>query len=101
MNNRQKVLNLLGLAMKAGKVTSGESFSLMEVQSNRAKIVFVANDASENTKKKFLDKCNYYSVPVFFTFSKEEISQSIGKSRTICSISDKGFSAKLQELLSK
>lgn len=100
MNNEQKALNLLGLAMRAQKIITGQSLSLNEITSERAKIVFIANDASENTKKKFLDKCQYYGIPTSLTFTEEEISQSIGKSRVVCVVTDKGFSKKLLELLS-
>ena len=100
MNNQQKALNLIGLAMRAGKVVSGESFSLNEIKTKHAKIVILASDASENTKKKFLDKCQFYGIPISSKFTKEEISRAIGKSRAVCTISDAGFSARLQELLS-
>ena len=101
MNPQQKALNLLGIATRAGKLTTGDSFSLNEIQSKRAKIVILASDASDNTRKKFLDKCLYYDIPIFTVFTKEEISRAVGKNRAVCAISDSGFSAKLQELLSK
>ncbi|WP_027108499.1 L7Ae/L30e/S12e/Gadd45 family ribosomal protein [Lacticigenium naphthae] len=99
MSPELKVLNLLGLAMKAGKLTTGESLVLKSVQSNQAKIVLVAEDASENTKKKFTDKCSYYSVPIFVKFTKFEMSNAIGRQRTICSIADSGFGDRIKELL--
>ena len=50
---RDKVLSLIGLAMKAGQVVSGE-FSVEKcIKSGKAKLVIIATDASENTKKKF------------------------------------------------
>lgn len=101
MNQKEKALNLLGMAMKAGKIVSGESLTLKEIQSQRAKIVILATDASENTKKKFLDKCKYYDIPIVSNFTKDQISRSIGKNRAVCAVSDKGFSAKLQEYLIK
>ena len=47
-NNR--VLSLIGLATKAGKTVSGE-FSTEKT--GKGLLVIVAEDASENTKKKF------------------------------------------------
>ena len=99
MNTKQQALNLLGMATRAGKLITGDSFSLSEIQSQRAKIVLLASDASDNTRKKFLDKCLYYNIPISSLFTTEEISQAIGKNRTVCVLSDPGFSAKLQELL--
>ena len=47
---RDRILNLIGLAMKAGKVVSGE-FSVEKcIKSGKARLVIIATDASENTK---------------------------------------------------
>ncbi len=51
-NKNQKFLNLLGLAMRAGKLVTGEELTLKDIRANKAKFVFVAQDASENTRKK-------------------------------------------------
>ncbi|SFH67519.1 YlxQ-related RNA-binding protein [Pisciglobus halotolerans] len=100
MNNQQKVLNLLGLATRAGKCITGEELTLKKVRSKEAKIVFIASDASSNTNKKISDKCHYYDIPYFSDFSQSELSQAIGKKRTIVSIIDNGFAKKIRELLS-
>ena len=55
MLNKQ-VASLLGLAMRARKLATGES-ALKAVQSQQAHLVFIASDASDNTKKKYIDKC--------------------------------------------
>ena len=68
MKNNNKVLSLLGLATKAGKIASGEFSTEKSVKSGKGFLVLVAADASENTKKKFLsqqktvkvsDDCNH------------------------------------------
>ena len=46
---RDKVLSLIGLAMKAGKCASGEYMTESETKSGKAYLVVVAADASENT----------------------------------------------------
>ena len=61
MSKRDKVLSLIGLAMKAGKCVSGETMTESETKSGKAKFVIVAGDASENTKKKFGDMCKFYT----------------------------------------
>ena len=50
-NNR--VLSLIGLATKAGKTVSGEFSTEKSVKTGKGLLVIVAEDASENTKKKF------------------------------------------------
>ena len=48
-----KVLSYLGLATKAGKIQSGEFSTEKSVKCGKAALVIVAEDASDNTKKKF------------------------------------------------
>lgn len=81
MNN--KAMGLLGLAARARKVISGEGV-LTSIQNGSAKLVLIASDASENTKKKYVDKCTYYNVEFDFVETSAELNQarvlSIGKS---------------------
>ncbi len=97
--NKAKCLNLLGLAMRAGKLITGEELSVKDIRSGRAKLVFVASDAGKNTHKKIIDKATYYEVPVFDGFTNEELSQAIGKSRMVVTVLDSGFAKKMKELL--
>ena len=53
MDNSRKALNLLGLAEKAGKLASGEFQTETAVKKGRAYLAVIAEDASENTRKKF------------------------------------------------
>lgn len=99
MNNRQRILNLLGLAMRAGELITGESLSLNAIAGNKAKMAFIASNASENTKKKFKNKTEYYEVPLVDIFSKEELSHAIGKNRTSIALVDKGFTKSIKELI--
>ena len=61
--NRQKAMNLIGLAMRAGKLITGEELTIADIRKQKAKIVFVANDTSENTKKKEQENSSYYDDP--------------------------------------
>ena len=65
--SQNKALSMIGLATKAGKVASGEFCTEKEVKSGRAYLVIVADDASDNTKKKFQNMCDFYQVPIYFT----------------------------------
>lgn len=83
---------MLGLAAKAGKVASGEFMTENAVKSDRAALVIVAEDASENTKKKFTNMCEYYKVPVRIHGIKDELGHFIGKEfRASLAITDKGL----------
>ncbi|PRY84126.1 L7Ae/L30e/S12e/Gadd45 family ribosomal protein [Alkalibacterium olivapovliticus] len=99
MSSNQRALNLIGLSQRANQLISGETLVLQAVRSNKAKLVIVASDASENTRKQFLNKCEHYNVPIVTTFSREEVSHALGKERTVCALLDKGFVHSLQKLL--
>ncbi len=97
--NKEKVLNLLGLCQKAKLLVSGEMFTLEKIKSNRAKLVFLANDAGPNTTKRIRDKSEYYHVEIIDTFSSDELSQAIGKkNRMALAIIDIGFARKIKQL---
>lgn len=100
MTDDQRLLNLMGLAMRAGRLITGEDLTLKAIRQKQATIVIVASDASERTKKMISDKCFHYEIPLSIHFTKSELSQAIGKERTICTTSDNGFGKKFRELLS-
>jgi len=91
--NAEKIVGYLGLATKAGKVTSGEFMTEKAVKEGKAKIVIVADDASDNTKKMFRNMCEYYHVPMFTMCKKEQLGHVIGKQfRASVAVLDDGFS---------
>lgn len=95
--NKVNTLNLLGLAQRAGKVVSGETFVLEKIKSKEAKLVFVASDASLNTSGRIKDKAWFYEIEVIDIFTSEELSNSIGKtSRKTIAVLDKGFAEKMK-----
>lgn len=97
--DRERILRFLGLAMRAGKLVAGEELTIRDIRNSTAKLVFVASDASENTRKKIKDKCSYYKVPCNESFEQSELSQAIGRTRMIIGVNDQGFAMKLQELI--
>lgn len=101
MDNQQKALNLLGLATRARQLVSGTGIVLETLRKNRAALVVLAADASENTKKQFLNKCEYYDTPLIIDFSQTEISSAIGKERTVCAFTDNGFARSFKNCVSK
>lgn len=77
--NHKKVLSLIGLAMKAGIIKSGEFATEKAVKTGTAYLVIVSDLASDNTKKKFGNMCLYYEVPIYYFGSKEDLGGAIGK----------------------
>ena len=93
MENNRKLLNLIGLATKAGKTVSGEFSTEKAVKTGKAWLVIVSAEASENTKKQFANMCAYYKVPIYFFGGKEELGHAMGKEfRASLAVLDEGFS---------
>lgn len=85
-------MGLIGLATKAGKTAGGEFLTEREVKSGRATLVIVAEDASENTKKKFQNMCEYYKVPIRFYGDKDTLGHAMGKQfRASLAVLDEGL----------
>ena len=76
---QNKVLSTLGLAARGRNVVSGELQTLNAVKDGSAMLVIVAEDASENTRKLFTDKCSFYQVPIKLYGTREELGRAIGK----------------------
>ncbi|CAG7602582.1 putative ribosomal protein YlxQ [Paenibacillus solanacearum] len=88
----------LGLTMRAGKIITGEEMVIQAVRSGEAKLVIVAEDASDNTFKKINDKCSYYGVPLLQTGGREQLGDSIGKeARVAIAVTDAGFARMLMK----
>lgn len=95
----QKFFQLLGLAMRAGKVISGEEIVVTGIRQGKAKLVLLSEDASANTVKKVMDKAQSYRVPVCKMASRDELGRAIGKEqRVVVGVTDLGFAQKLQGL---
>lgn len=87
-----KALSLISLATKAGKTASGEFSTEREVKSYKAALVIVAADASDNTKKKFKNMCDFYKVPIYFYGDKDTLGHAMGKEfRASLAVLDAGF----------
>lgn len=92
MTNISKLQGILGLTKKSGNLLSGENNCISAIKSGKVLLVIVANDASENTKKLFRDKCTYRNIPVYYILDKDKLGKIIGKeSRAVFAVTDKGF----------
>ena len=87
-----KVLSYIGLSAKSGNVASGEFSTEKAVKEGKAKLVIVAQDSSDNTKKMFTNMCEYYNVPIYFYSTKAELGHAMGKEmRASLALLDQGL----------
>ncbi len=93
---------MLGLAARGRNVASGEFQTEKAIKTGAGRLVVVAEDASANTKKRFVDKCSYYGVSIFFYGTKEELGRAIGKEyRSGLAVLEKGLAKSVKDLLEK
>lgn len=89
---QNKILSLLGIAMKGRNLLSGEFQTLEAVKKGSAMLVIIAEDASDRTRKLFTDKCSFYHVPVVVFGTKQELGRAIGKDlRSSLGVCDAGL----------
>lgn len=94
-----KIYNLIGLATRARKIVSGEEL-LDAIRKKKVSLVIVAEDASENTKKRYSDKCSFYEIDLIYVESSIRLNQAIGKSnRMALGITDEGFKKSIMTCL--
>ena len=61
--NRDRVLSMLGLATRSRNVVSGGFATEEAVKRGKAYLVIIAEDASDNTRKKYSNMCEFYKAP--------------------------------------
>lgn len=90
--SQNKALSMIGLATKAGRTASGEFLTEREVKTGRAALVIIAGDASDNTKIKFRNMCDFYEVPIRVFGDKDTLGHAMGKEfRASLAVLDEGF----------
>ena len=88
-----KTLSTLGLAYRAKKLVLGEE---VLNQISNVKLIIIANDISENSRERFLKKCNFYNIEYIDRFTSSEISNALGKNNVkVVGITDEGFKESL------
>lgn len=88
----KKLNSYIGLCKRAGRLCSGEFQVIKAIKNGDALFVLIAEDASDNTKKKFTDKCKFYEIKNKIYGKKQELGICIGTGeRTVLAILDQGF----------
>lgn len=90
--DEKKALSMLGLARKAGKIASGEFQTEEALKKDRARLVIMAGDASDNTKKKFRNMSDWHHVRYIVLSDRATLGSCIGcGSRSSIAVLDPGF----------
>jgi len=90
---------MIGLCAKAGKIMFGAGACETGIKRGKIKLLLIEDTASENTKKDFMDACEYYNVPVILNASPRKIGEAAGRpANKVFGIVCPGFSKRLIEI---
>lgn len=94
-----RLLGLLGLARRAGKLEIGEAMTAETVTAGKARAIFLANDIGEATRRKVMR--HEERVPVFtMPHDKETMGASLGfPGCAVCCLTDVGMARAAAEQL--
>jgi len=92
---------MLGLARKAGAVEIGEESTGIAARSGKARALFTASDASENTLRRVRNFAANYDLPhLELPFTKDELGDALGVSSCAAlAMTDAGLAASFAEKL--
>lgn len=88
----EKVYNLIGIAQKAGKISTGVNAACASIAKKQACILLMSEDIAINSRELLLKSCTKYKVPWRILGSRFAIGDSIGKEyRVALTINDAGL----------
>ena len=97
---KNKFWGLLGICAKAGKLVSGADIVEETILKHKAKLLVIAEDASEKTKKHFIYLCDKKHVSYLIFGTIQENSKAIGKNnRAIICVKDINFAKELKKII--
>ena len=98
--DEKKLYSFLGLCMRAGGLCSGQTAVTGAVKAGKARLVIVAQDASDQTKKLYRDKCRSHGCGLVFFGDAERLGFAIGKNkRSAVAVTDIRFADELKARL--
>ncbi len=87
-----RILNLISIATKAGKVKTGEFLTTKTLQEGYGELVVIATDTSEKSTKRLMGISENYGCRCVIYGTKEELGRFCGKeAKSVICITDKGF----------
>lgn len=95
----RKLLPLMGIARKAGRLTLGFDAVVGAMQEGKSKLVLLASDLSPRTVRGIQKAAQSCSVEVqTIPETIEQIGNALGKDCGVLSIDDEGFATKARSL---
>lgn len=93
-----RVLGMLGLAKRAGRTSAGAFACEGMIKTKKAKLVLLARDASENTKKAVRNSCGYYGVRLLELSDMASLGRATGGGdKAVVSVNDENFAKAISD----
>ncbi|MGN0547496.1 MAG: L7Ae/L30e/S12e/Gadd45 family ribosomal protein [Acutalibacteraceae bacterium] len=102
MNDNPKLLSLLGMCRRAGRLSCGHDAAIGSVRSKSAKLCLLSSDSSQRLRKEIEREASFEGrdIPVKLMLSTmEEIGKATGLKSAVVSVNDEGFAKKMLGLL--
>lgn len=100
MNNKARILSLISLSKKAGKLVLGFDVTKKEILKGTTDRVFVCSDLSPKTLKEVNYICGDMEVEVkTLPIILDEMWYEVGKRSGVVCITERGLSKKVSELI--
>ncbi len=100
MGRPDPVCAMLGLAARGRNLVSGTFQTEQAIRENKARLLILTGDASDNTKKHFSDLCAFRKIPVYTFGTSELLGGALGKKdRVVAAVTDEGLARNIEEKL--
>lgn len=99
---KNKVLSMLGLARRAGKLSMGHDMAEKAIRAHKAKAVIFCSDASKRLVSEFekiIENAKSHAELYVTDITMAEIHFSIGYKAGVMTLDDENFSERVIELL--
>lgn len=94
-----RFLKFLGLTKKAGHLIEGYNKCEDAVKKINIYLFIISNEASQNTREKFLRYCEEFKIPNVQGYSSDELGSAIGRPQiNILGVTDMNMGEKLISL---
>lgn len=96
----EKILRLIGLAMRAKKLACGREAANISIRKKKSKLLIIAKDCASRTLQDMERLTEHHNVPLLALSSMEELGRYTGTDVRACiSVEDEGFSSGIRKYL--
>ena len=99
-----KVLSLLGMARRAGRLSCGHDAAVEAIVKNRACLCLCSADAAERLERELRHACTFEQKHIPFarlSVPMAALSKAIGTRAAVITVNDSGFAERLLALLAE